>query len=188
MKTILIMPLAAALLVAPAMAEPVTKTVTIDGPKYDTTRTTVRDKAAGTVSRDATVTRDRDGATATRSYDRAKTADGVTASGTATGFNGKTRSFGYQRTKTANGSTATGTATGPNGGTLNYTGSRERTDHGFTANQNIVNGQGRTLYNRDVVQSRANGEVTRSVDVTRAVGFNPRHFAGGNVPRGRRAH
>lgn len=187
MKMILIVPLVAALIAGPALAEPVTKTVTRDGPKYDSTRTTVRDKEAGTLSRDATVTRDSDGATATRSYDRARTDTGATASGSRTGFNGKTSTFDLERTKTANGSTTVGTATGPNGGTLNYTGSRERTDHGYTANQTVVNGHGTTVYDRNVSQTRADGQVTRSVDVTRAAGFHPRHSFGGHLP-GRRGY
>lgn len=174
MKALFVVPLALAIFAGPALAEPVTKTVTRDGVKYDSTRTSVRDKAASTVSVDKNVTRNSDGATAVRSYDRAKTDTGVTASGSSTGFNGKTSSFEFDRTKTATGSTSTGTVNGPNGGTLNYTGSRERTDNGYSANQMIVNGQGKTVYDRSVTQSRVDGQVTRSVDVSRAAGFHPK--------------
>ena len=53
-------------------------------------------------------------------------------------------------------------------------GNRTKTDTGFTANQDIVNGDGCTVYNRDAIVSRSGGNVTRSVDVTRAKGFSKR--------------
>jgi hypothetical protein len=84
-----------------ALATPVTRTTTYDGPKVDATRVTVRDKAAGTYSRDTTAIRASDGATATRTYDRTRTDTGVAVSGSATGFAGNTRSFTYERTRGA---------------------------------------------------------------------------------------
>jgi len=92
-----------ALLCAPAvaLAEPVTRTVTIDTPRYEGSRTATRDREAGTVVRDATVTRREDGAVATRHFERRRTAEGVSGSGTATGFNGGTRSFEFSRVRGA---------------------------------------------------------------------------------------
>lgn len=167
---------AAALLAATsAFAEPVTRTKTVDGSNYDATRTTVRDKSAGTFARDTDVVRARDGATATGTFNRTKTDSGVSVSGSQTGFAGRTRSYAYDRTRTDTGSTTTGTATGRDGQSYTLSGNRVKTDSGFTANQNVINGEGRTVYNRDVAVSRSNGNVTRSVDVTRAKGFQPPH-------------
>ena len=84
---------------AAALAQPLTRTVTIDGPRVQGARTITRDRDAGTVTRDTTLTRRSDGATATRHYERQRTADGFTASGTATGFNGGTRSFEVTRVR-----------------------------------------------------------------------------------------
>jgi hypothetical protein len=84
---------------AAALADPITRTMTIDGPRVQGSRTVTRDRDAGTVTRDATLTRRSDGATATRHYERRRTADGFTASATATGFNGGTRSFEVTRVR-----------------------------------------------------------------------------------------
>lgn len=83
---------------AAAFAEPVTRTVTFDGPRYQGTRTITRDREAGTVTRDARVTRRSDGAVATRHVELQRTESGVTGSGTVTRFNGETRSFQISRT------------------------------------------------------------------------------------------
>lgn len=178
MKTVLIVLTVASLGATAAFAEPRTRTTTFEGPNATGTRTTVRDPAAGTLSRDTSVTRASDGATATRTYDRARTESGVTASGSATGFGGKTRSFDYERTRTDTGFTATGTATGRNGRTYDYSGARTRDGAGgYTANQSVTSG-GASLYNRNVVQTRSNGQVNRSVTSTRATGFHPRRSIG----------
>lgn len=182
MNKFLIVPALAAILAGPALAEPVTKTVTIDRPNYDGTRTTVIDKDAGTLSRDVQVTRASDGATATRSYDRTRTDSGFTDSGSATNFKGETRSFERTRTRTDAGSSTSGSYTTRGGETYTTSGNRTRTDTGFTANQNIRDASGATVYNRDVTASRAGGQVTRSVDVTRAEGFHPPHRP--NRPQG----
>lgn len=174
MKTLLIIPALAMLAATPALAAPSTRTVTVDRPNYEGSKTVTRDPEAKTVSRDAEVTRKSDGATATRSYDRAATEDGMIASGSATGFNGKTRSFEVDRTKTDTGYVASGTATGGNGGTYALSGSRSRTDTGYVSNRNVTNGAGESVYNKDKSVSRANGQVSRSVDVSRKQGFRPR--------------
>ena len=171
MKTKILIASAAVFALAPAYAEPVTKTVTVDGPRYDGTRTVVRNKAAGTLTRETDVVRARDGATASSDYSRTRTDAGVAVSGSQTGFAGRTRSFEYDRTRTDSGSTVSGSATGRAGQSYTLSGNRTRTDTGFTANQHIVNGDGRTVYNRDASVSRSDGNVTRSVDVTRAKGF-----------------
>jgi hypothetical protein len=173
MNKFLLVPALAAILAGPALAEPVTKTITIDRPNVDGTRTIVRDKEAGTLSSDTQVTRASDGATATREYDRTRTADGFTASGSATNFNGETRSFERTRTRTDTGSSTSGSYTTRDGETYTTSGNHTRTDTGFTANQNIKDSAGTTVFNRDVTASRADGQVTRSVDVTRAEGFHP---------------
>jgi hypothetical protein len=186
MKTLLLLA-GAALAATAATAEPTTKTITVDQPNYDATRVIVRDKEAGTLIRETSVIRERDGATASRDYSRTRTDTGVVASGSATGFAGKTRSFDYERTRTETGSTTTGSATGRNGQNYALSGNRTRTGSGFTANQNIVNtGNGRTIYDRNVAVDRSAGNVTRSVDVTRAKGFHRPQGLGRGIGGARR--
>jgi hypothetical protein len=129
MKTRMLIGSAALFVLAPASAEPITKTVSVDGPRYDGTRTTVRDRTAGTLTRETDVVRTRDGATASSNYSRTRTDAGVAISGSQTGFAGRTRSYEYDRTRTDSGSIVRGSV------------------------------------------SRSDGNVTRSVDVTRAKGF-----------------
>lgn len=181
MKTHILVSIAMLSVAGAAFAEPVTRTTTYDGPNVDGTRVSVRDKAAGTYSRDTIATRASDGATASRTYDRTRTETGVTASGSATGFAGNTRSFDYERTRTDNGYTASGTATGRNGETYTLAGQGTRTDTGYTRNRTVTNGSGTTLSDKNVTATRANGQISRDVSVTRAQGFHaPR------VGRGRR--
>jgi len=97
MKATILLASVAALTATAATAEPRTRTKTFDGPNYDASRTVVRDREAGTLSRDTSVTRASDGAVATREFDRVRTGSGVTASGSATGFRGNTRSFERHR-------------------------------------------------------------------------------------------
>lgn len=172
------------LLAAPALAG--TRTTTWDNDKFSGTRTIVHDRETGTHSRDAEITRKSDGAVATRSYDRQRTDTGFTASGTATGFNGRTRSFDLERTRTHGGSTTSGHYTGRRGETYNLSGSRSRTGNGFVANRNITNSRGATVYNRDVMVARANGQVTRSVNTTRDQGFRPPRAIRGAAHHARR--
>jgi hypothetical protein len=180
MKTLIFFASAAAMLATPVYADPQTRTVTVDGPKFDGARTIVRDKQAGTLTRESDFVRARDGATASSNYSRTRTGDGVSVSGSRTGFAGRTSSYAYDRTRIDTGSTTTGTATGRDGQTYILSGNRMKTDTGFTANQRIVNSNGQTVYNRDTTVSRSGGNTTRSVDVTRANGFRkPQGFGRG---------
>jgi len=179
MKTSILVSIAALAASGAAVAEPVTRTTTYDGPRVDATRVTVRDKAAGTYSRDTTAIRASDGATATRSYVRTRTDKGVAVGGNATGFAGKTRSYAYERNRTDNGYTASGTATGRNGQTYTLAGQGMRTGTSYTRSQSVTDATGATLYDRNVVASRANGQVMRNVSTTRAAGFNRSRFGGG---------
>lgn len=175
MNKLLIAAIASTLFAGAALADPVTKTVTIDKPNFEGSRTVIRDKDAGTLSRDSELTRKRDGATATRSYDRARTDDGFTASGNSTNLRGQTRSFTLDRSRNQTGATTTGTYTGRGGETYGLSGNRTHTDTGFTANQSVTNSAGERVYNRDRAVSRAGGQVTRSTNVTRAQGFKGPH-------------
>ncbi len=166
MKKLIAFTLTATLLTGTAFAEAQTRTSTFDGPKASGTKTTVRDKDAGTFSSDKIVIRKSDGAVATTSRDRQRTDTGFTSSGTRTGFNGQTSSYDYERTKTENGWTATGSGTGPKGGEYSYSGSKTRTDNGFTANRSASR-NGTEVYNRTDTVSRSNGMVTRDTSVTR---------------------
>ena len=171
MNKLLIAAIASTLCAGSALADPVTKTVTIDKPNFEGSRTIVRDKEAGTLSLDGELTRKSDGATATRSYDRARTDDGFTASGSSTNHRGQTRSFNLDRSRNQTGATTTGTYTGRGGETFGLSGNRTRNDTGFTANQSVTNSAGERVYNRDRSVSRAGGQVTRSTNITRAEGF-----------------
>lgn len=179
MKTHILIATAALAASGGAFAEPVTRTTTFDGPKVDATRVAVRDKAAGTYSRDTTATRASDGATASRTYDRTRTDTGVAVSGSATGFAGNTRSFAYERSRTDNGYSATGTAIGRNGETYTLAGQGSRNVTGYTRSQSVTNASGTALYDRNVVASRTNGQFTRDVSVTRAAGLHRPGFGGG---------
>ena len=171
MNKLLMAAIASTLFAGTALADPVTKIVTIDKPNFEGSRTVVRDKEAGTLSRDGELTRKSDGATAKRSYDRARTDDGFTASGSSTNLRGQTRSFNLDRSRNQTGATTTGTYTGRGGETYGLSGNRTRTDTGFTANQSVTNSAGERVYNRDRSVSRAGGQVTRSANVTRTEGF-----------------
>lgn len=155
MRTIIL--ISAALLAIPATASAQqTRTVTVDGPRYEGTRTTTVDRQAGTVSRDAEVTRLRDGAVATRSYDRQRTETGATATGSATNFRGETRDFTFERTRTARGYRGEGRATGFNGETyvLNSAG-RRGPNGGFVRRQSVRDSNGNLVAGRRVRGVRA---------------------------------
>jgi hypothetical protein len=169
-RLLLIAPLALATLPAHAQSS---RSVTVDRPNYEGTRTVARD-GQGSISRDTDVTRKSDGATASRDYDRTATGSGWTASGSATGFEGRTRSFDASHSR-GNGSAATNaTATGPNGGSVHYAGSSARTGNGYVRSQDVTTGSGRSLLSRDVAVSRGGGQVSRSVNSARAAGYHPR--------------
>jgi len=145
----------AAVLIAPAAAaDPVTKTITVDTPRYEGTKTITRDQEAGSLSREAELTRKSDGAVATRDYDRQRTDTGVTASGSTTRFNGDTRSFDYDRTRTAHGYNATGTLTGFNGNSYDYSAKLRRGEYRVAKSQVLRNENGRVVAARRVVRPR----------------------------------
>lgn len=120
MKTLMMIPIMTILAASPAIAAPTTRTVTVDKPNYEGSRTVTRDPEAQSVSRDGQVIRKSDAATASRSYDRA------------------------------------------------------RTDSGYVSHRTVTNGAGESVYNRDKSVSRANGQISRSVEASRKQGFRPR--------------
>lgn len=164
----------AVLVAGPALAQ--TATTTHTGPRYDASRTTTIDPAAGTYDRTAIATRNSDGATATRQVHGQRTSDGLTISGGTTGFAGRQSSFGYDRTRTANGATATGSYTGFGGNNYGYAGSvaRNGDGSGYSAQQTVTGPSGATLYNRNVSASRTSSGISRTVTTTRAGRFRRR--------------
>lgn len=152
-------------------------TTTIDRPGYSGTRTTIVDPVTGIASRDGTVTRKADGAVASREMDRTRTDSGVAIQGSSTNFAGETRNVDYNRTRTDTGSTATGSFTRRNGDTLTYQSNRTRGDGSFAAQQEVTGANGQSLYARTATASRSDTGVGRSVNVTRAPGFQPRASA-----------
>ena len=89
-----------------AVAEPVTRSTSYDGPKVDATRVAVRNEASGAYNRNTTAIRASEGATASRTYDRAYTDTGLAVSASATGVAGNTRSHAYERSGMDTGSRA----------------------------------------------------------------------------------
>src|SRR5262245_21728929 len=154
MNKFLLAGVAAALIAPAAMADPVTRTVTIDTPRYEGTRTVTRDQEAGSLSRDTDVTLKSDGATASRDYDRQRTDTGVTESGSTTRFNGDTRSFDYERTRTAHGYNATGTVTGFNGNTYDYSAKLRRGEYRVGRTQVLRNDSGQIVAARRSIHPR----------------------------------
>lgn len=145
---------AAAILATGAFAEPVTKTITIDTPKYDGTKVITRDKDAGLVTKDTNVIRNSDGATASRDYERQRTETGFTASGSATRFNGDTRSWDYERTRTAHGYTAEGNLTRFNGKSYDYNARLFRGENRVGKSQVLRNESGKVVAARRTVRPR----------------------------------
>lgn len=179
MKTSILIATAALAVSGAAVAEPVTRTTTYDGPKVDATRVAVRNEASGTYSRDATATRASDGATASRAYDRARTDTGVAVSQSATGFVGNTRSYAYERGRTDNGDATSGTAIGRNSETYTLAGQAIRTNTGSTRSQSVTNESGATFYDRNVVALQSDVQFNRNVSLTRAAGFRRPGFGSG---------
>lgn len=151
---ILLLGAAIAAIATTAAAAPRTVTRSLDTARLAASRTSVLDREAGTLSRDASVTRKSDGAVATSSFDRARTDAGVTASGSRTGFEGATASFDFTRTRTDDGYTSLGTATARSGATFTSAGSGTRTETGFTREQTVNNAAGETVYSRSVTTTR----------------------------------
>jgi hypothetical protein len=137
-----------------AFAEPVTRTVTFDTPRYDGTRTTTRDREAGSLERDTVLTRSSDGAVAIRSYDRQRTDTGASLSGSTTRFNGDTRSFDAERTRTARGHRTEGGVTGFNGERYAYHAAGRRTPNGFVRRQGLRDSDGDLVAGRRIAVRR----------------------------------
>lgn len=154
MNKLMLSGLAAMLATTAALAEPVTRTYTIDTPNYEGVKTVTRDKEAGTVSKDAELTRLSDGAVATREYDRSRTDTGAVASGSTTRFNGDTRSFDYQRDRTAHGYNAEGTVTRFNGETYDYSSKLRRGEYRVGKSQVLRNDSGQVVAARKTVRPR----------------------------------
>lgn len=154
MKILVLTGFAGLTLASTAAAEPVTRTYTFDGPRYEGSKTVTRDREEGTVAKDWEVTRERDGATASREYDRQRTENGYTASGSRTRFNGDTRSWDYERTRTANGYNAEGSFTRFNGKSYEYDAKVRRGEHRVGKSQIVRNEAGRVVAARRVVRPR----------------------------------
>ena len=154
MNKLLLGGLAATLVAPAALAEPVTRTYTIDTPKVEGTKTVTRDREAGTVAKDSELTRKSDGATATREYDRAKTENGSVASGSRTQFDGNTRSWDYERTRTAHGYNAEGSLTRFNGKSYEYDARVRRGENRVARSQVLRNENGRVVAARKTVRPR----------------------------------
>lgn len=161
---------AALALAGTAMAQPVTRTQTHDGPNYEATRTTTVDPAAGTARRQGQVTRKADGAVATRDVTSQRTETGRTTSGTVTNFEGQTRNWDVDRTRTADGYTASGTATGFDGQNYGYAAGGRRTADGYSRNRTLTDSTGAVVADRQVRVGRANGQVSRQTSSTRPQG------------------
>lgn len=154
MMKLLLAGTAAMLTATVATAEPVTRTYTADTPRYEGTKTVVRDREAGTVSKDTDVIRKSDGATASRDYDRARTDSGVVASGSRTRFNGDTRNWDYERTRTPNGYNAEGSLTRYNDQTYDYDARLRRGEQRVVRSQVLRNENGRVVAAKRTVRPR----------------------------------
>jgi len=162
---------AAALIALPAAAyAQQSRTVTFDGPRYESTRSTTFDRETGTVSRDGELTRKSDGAVATRSYNRQRTDTGAVATGSATNFKGQTRGFEFERTRTERGYRGQGTATGFNGQSYELNSAARRGPNGgFVRHQGVRNTDGQLVAGRKVAVRRGeNGGVVRRSKAFRA--------------------
>jgi hypothetical protein len=153
MKSWTIMTLAAAGLAAtPALAQH-GRTVAIDTPRYEGTRTTERNRAEGSLTRESDVTRKRDGATASSDFSRQRTEDGVTRDRTATDFQGRTASSHYERQRTAHGWQASGERVQRDGDVLTYRG-RARVGEHRVVKREAVARNGQPIAARRVVRPR----------------------------------
>ena len=146
--------LAAILTTTGALADPVTRTYTIDTPRYEGEKVVTRDREAGTVSKDAELTRKSDGAVASREYDRSRTENGFTASGSRTRFDGDSRSWDYKRTRTQDGWNAEGSVTGFNGKSYDYDAKLRRGEHRVGKSQVLRNEDGKVVAARRTVRPR----------------------------------
>jgi hypothetical protein len=139
-RTVLILA-TAGLAAAPALAQQ-SRTVTVDAPRYEGTRTATHDPDEHTLTRETDITRKSDGATASSSFERQRTDDGVTRERTSTDFEGRTSSTSSERRRTADGSESEAQHVRRDGTVADYTGQRTRTENGSVAHQTrSVNGQ-----------------------------------------------
>jgi hypothetical protein len=168
---LMIASLAAIALAAPLAAQEKSRTKTYEGPNVTGTQTTTVNPETGTATRDRAVTNVNTGNTATSSAVRQRTETGSTIGVVQTGPNGGTRSLEGERVRTEGGSTFAGTATGRGGETYGLAGSRSRDGQGNSqASQSVTNGAGETIAARDRVTTRANGQVSTTINKTRTEG------------------
>lgn len=134
---------AAGLAATPALAQQ-SRTVTVDAPRYEGTRTSEYDRDARTLTSETDLTRKSDGATASSNLVRQRTEEGITRERASSDFHGRTSNTSYQRRRTADGWESEGQHVRRNGSVADYTGQGTRTDTGYTAHQTrSVNGQPR---------------------------------------------
>jgi len=153
MKSLTILTLAAAgLIAAPALAQQ-TKTVTIDTPRYEGTRTTERDRAERSLSRETDLTRKSDGATASRDFSRQRSEDGVTRDRSSTDFQGRTATSHYERERTAHGWRASGERVQGDGDVLTYRGQARASEHRVVRRESLSR-NGQPIAARRVVRPR----------------------------------
>ena len=153
MKSLTILTLAAAgLIAAPALAQQ-SKTVTIDTPRYEGTRTTERDRAEGSLTRETDLTRKRDGATASRDFSRQRTENGVVRDRSSTDFQGRTATSHYERERTARGWRASGERVQRDGDVLTYRGQARVGEHRMVKREAIAH-NGHPVAVRRVVRAR----------------------------------
>ena len=132
---------ATGLAAAPAAAQQ-DRTVTVDAPQYEGTRTSTYDRDEKTLTRETQVTRKSDGATASSSLERQRTEDGVARERTSTDFQGRPSSTSYERQHNGDGWMAEGQHVRRDGTVADYTGQGTRTENGRVVQQTrSVNGQ-----------------------------------------------
>jgi hypothetical protein len=141
------------------------RSVSVDAPGFEGSRTVTRAPGERTVSAD--VTRKADGATASRERRWARTGDGVTRSGERTGFDGRSRSADYARTRTGDGFVETGSLTRANGAQWSLAGEGGRTEDGRMRTRVISDGDGQLLRTRTDSVRRTDGMVIRDRQVVR---------------------
>lgn len=153
----------AMLLPGAALAEPETRTITIDTPRVEGERVVTRDREAGSRTVDATLIRKEDGAIATRNRESQRTDTGRVFSGSTTRFNGDTRSFEGERVRDGNRYTTTGSGIGFNGNEYTYDARGRRTPNGFDRQQRVRNADGEVVAGRNIrVRERGNTRVRRA--------------------------
>lgn len=132
---------AAGLAATPALAQQ-SRTVTVDAPRYEGTRTSAYDRDTRTLTSETGLTRKSDRATANSSLVRQRTEEGVTRERASSDFQGRTSNTRYERRRTDSGWESEGQHVRRNGSVADYTGQGTRTETGYTAHQTrSVNGR-----------------------------------------------